>query len=121
MTSNKQINPLKINEIFCNPDSHYIVPIYQREYAWNGKNISQLIIDIADYLKKSGFLEKKPEIIPYYIGSLVTFTRKDGKQELIDGQQRLTTLTLLLDYIKNNTLCSVSFENILEFECREDS
>lgn len=121
MTSNKQINPLKISEIFCSPESHYIVPIYQREYAWNERNISQLIIDIADYLKKSGFLEKKPNITPYYIGSLVTFTRKDGTQELIDGQQRLTTLTLLLDYIKNNTKCSVSFENILEFECREDS
>lgn len=79
----------------------YVIPIYQRNYEWGEPQITQLIQDIVDYILKSKGLENKPK---YYIGSLVTYERKlEGSviYETIDGQQRLTTLTILLTVIKN--------------------
>ena len=68
-------------------DEHYIVPLYQRGYAWEEEHIVQLIDDIMDV----------PMDGQYYIGSLIVHRRKDAF-EVIDGQQRLTTLFLLLKY-----------------------
>src|SRR5690554_4587822 len=74
-----------IREIF---ESNYIVPLYQRNYAWTDDEIHQLLRDIYEnYLKDpNGF---------YFIGTLVVLKRKNGDFEVIDGQQRLTTLSLI--------------------------
>lgn len=79
----------------------YVIPIYQRNYEWGEPQITQLIQDIVDYILKSKASENKPK---YYIGSLIAYERKlEGSviYETIDGQQRLTTLTILLNVIKN--------------------
>ncbi|WCM43183.1 DUF262 domain-containing HNH endonuclease family protein [Flavobacterium sp. CBA20B-1] len=79
----------------------YVIPIYQRNYEWGEPQITQLIQDIVDYILKSKVSENKPK---YYIGSLIAYERKlEGSvnYETIDGQQRLTTLTILLNVIKN--------------------
>lgn len=79
----------------------YVIPIYQRNYEWGEPQITQLIQDIVDYIIINKEKEKKTK---YYIGSLITYERKlDGSviYETIDGQQRLTTLTILLNVIKN--------------------
>lgn len=79
----------------------YVIPIYQRNYEWGEPQITQLIQDIVDYILKSKVSENKPK---YYIGSLIAYERKlEGTviYETIDGQQRLTTLTILLNVIKN--------------------
>lgn len=73
--------------------NRYIIPIYQRNYAWGEAEITQLIQDIADY-------QKKDESKPYYIGTLVVYKRDDGIFEIIDGQQRFTTLVLLALLLK---------------------
>lgn len=90
------IAQLKIKDLFMGGDS-YQIPIYQRNYAWKEKEISQLIQDIADSAKT----DKAKD---YHIGTLVVFERpndlKKGVYETIDGQQRLTTLVLLLCSIK---------------------
>ena len=75
----------------------YLIPIYQRNYDWGEKETLQLIEDIADYA-----CQKSDE--NYYIGSLVAFHRvKNGDEfyETIDGQQRLTTLTILMNVLHN--------------------
>lgn len=79
----------------------YVIPIYQRNYEWGEPQVTQLIQDIVDYILKSKVSENKPK---YYIGSLIAYERKlEGSvnYETIDGQQRLTTLTILLNVIKN--------------------
>lgn len=79
----------------------YVIPIYQRNYEWGEPQITQLIQDIVDYILKSKVSEDKPK---YYIGSLIAYERKlegNSTYETIDGQQRLTTLTILLNVIKN--------------------
>jgi hypothetical protein len=84
-----------LKELFSS-DS-YAIPIYQRNYAWREAEITQLIQDIVDYAKKNSNSN-------YYIGTLIVWERKnEGKisYETIDGQQRLTTLSILLSLIKN--------------------
>ncbi|MDO4964450.1 MAG: DUF262 domain-containing protein, partial [Streptococcus gallolyticus] len=61
----------------------YIIPLYQRNFAWTYDEIEQLIVDVAD-----ACVEKKDA---YYIGTLVV----DADNKIIDGQQRTTALTLI--------------------------
>jgi hypothetical protein len=87
-----------IKELFSS--DNYIIPIYQRNYAWGESEITQLIQDIVDYIDKS---KKETVKSRYYIGSLIAYERKSEgtvNYETIDGQQRLTTLTILLSVIK---------------------
>lgn len=63
------------------------IPRYQREYAWEKKNVETLINDV------------KPG---YYLGNIITFG-SDDKKEIIDGQQRLITIFLILIAIRNLT------------------
>lgn len=99
--SDKQPKYYSIKELFRSDD--YVIPIYQRNYEWGEPQITQLIQDIVDYIVKSknNNSESEPR---YYIGSLIAYERKlEGSviYETIDGQQRLTTLTILLNVIKN--------------------
>ena len=111
----KMVNNAKnIKEILAN--DNYIIPRYQRNYAWGKAEISQLIKDIEEFFPKEN-KEKKS----YYLGSLVCFKREDGSFELIDGQQRHTTITLINLVLKNwqNVIENiVSFSN-LKFDSRK--
>jgi uncharacterized protein with ParB-like and HNH nuclease domain len=73
----------------------YIVPDYQREYVWTDKEIQQLLDDINDEIDAGSSHE-------YFIGTvLVSPTEEKSRHEVIDGQQRLTTLFLLLCSLRN--------------------
>lgn len=85
--------------IFTSEEHQYIIPLYQREYAWGEKQIARLIDDICD-----------AEGRKYYIGTLIVAERNDGKLEVIDGQQRLTTLFLLLNCLGKETKVHLTFE-----------
>lgn len=87
-------NAKNIKEILAN--DNYIIPRYQRNYAWGKAEISQLIKDIEEFFSNENNEEKS-----YYLGSLVCFKREDGNFELIDGQQRHTTITLINLVLKN--------------------
>lgn len=89
---NNDIVEFSIKQLLSD-DKVYVVPMYQRNYAWGEGEINQLIQDIVDYY------QKKHE--RYYIGTLVVYQRNDGNLEIIDGQQRFTTLSLLTIYLKN--------------------
>lgn len=101
-SQNQGIARLSIKELFDGQDK-YIIPIYQRNYAWGEQEVAQLIDDIHRH-----------EQGKYYLGSLTVKKRDDGF-EVIDGQQRLTTLFLLLSVLE------YSFGLGLSFEHRENS
>lgn len=85
-----------INDIFFeNADTVYNIPIYQRNYAWQREEVENLIHDVYDSMKKN----PKGD---YYIGTLVTHRRDENVFEVIDGQQRLTTLFIILCAMKDN-------------------
>ncbi|HJP94304.1 MAG TPA: DUF262 domain-containing HNH endonuclease family protein [Pyrinomonadaceae bacterium] len=76
-------------------ENFYIVPDYQREYVWTDKEIHQLLDDINDEIDVGSTQE-------YFIGTvLVSPTEQKSHHEVIDGQQRLTTLFLLLCCMRN--------------------
>ncbi len=109
---------LSIGELF-NGQERYIIPMYQRNYAWEEGEITQLIEDVLDYLKDNN--ERY-----YHIGSLVVFKRTHtGEFEVIDGQQRLTTLSLLIAYLRKERSVADLLEHHkspkIDFECRENS
>ena len=113
--NNNFIKPeeISVSNLFDNIE--YVIPIYQRNYAWGEKEIIQLLIDINDSGKKSN----------YYLGNLIVDKNKPNSFYVIDGQQRLTTLFLLFKCLyendeeyKNNWY---SIQNSLRFEAREIS
>lgn len=117
----ESISELSIRELLDGSKDRYMIPMYQRNYAWDEGEITQLIQDILDYLPQGDYKPRK-----YYIGSLVVFERgvaQSGIFEVIDGQQRLTTLSLLAAYIKNSRLVAVEWFNSLNiyFDSRENS
>ena len=96
-----------VEQVFNN--NEYLIPIYQRNYAWSRFEIEQLLDDINDIdINKT----KK-----YYLGNLIVNERSINCFEVIDGQQRLTTLFLLLCFLNNQSIN----EGTLKFEARETS
>ena len=87
----------------------YMIPVYQRNYAWEEDEITALIKDVYDSACKN------PKA-PYYIGTLVTYKRGDSEYEVIDGQQRLTTIYIIL-----KALGVKQFRNKLTYGARKVS
>ena len=73
------------------------IPLYQRPYAWTTEQVGELLDDIA------GAMESDSEA-PYFLGSVVLI-KGEGKSlsEVVDGQQRLTTLTMLFSVLRELT------------------
>ncbi|WP_448011404.1 DUF262 domain-containing protein [Bacillus altitudinis] len=84
----------------------YKIPIYQRNYAWGEVHIQQLIDDIYTHTSSDS----------YYLGTLIVDQKDTNLYEVIDGQQRLTTLYLLETFLEMNIL-----KEALTFEAREKS
>jgi hypothetical protein len=117
--SDKNIYTINVGELF--ESGTYVIPIYQRNYAWGEGEVKQLIQDIADF--SEAYPDKQ-----YSIGTLVVFERyEDGKTiyETIDGQQRLTTLNILFAVLHREFAeClseKVNFQLNLKFDARKVS
>ncbi len=71
----------------------FVIPEYQRPYAWTDEQVETLFEDLWDFTATSGGTERDGS---YFLGSVVAYENEDGEQEIIDGQQRITSLFLLL-------------------------
>ena len=75
----------------------FLIPDYQRPYAWEEKECQTLWDDLFAFSFPDNDCDKfDRHNDEYFLGPIVTFLNEDKKQEIIDGQQRLTTLMLLL-------------------------
>ncbi len=132
MTNNiNTTTPINVTKLF-NESVQYEIPIYQRNYAWKAEHIEQLIDDIYDNQKRN---QKDKQENNYYLGNLIVNQKESNIFEVIDGQQRLTTLFLLLKYlelkppsdslkfeardISNKTLKNIGSESNREFMVSE--
>lgn len=120
----KELPAFSIRQLFERNDS-YVIPIYQRNYAWGQGEVAQLIQDVYDYAFSK---DENQRIQNYYIGTLVVYERViDGKTfyETIDGQQRLTTLNIVLNAIHRlfgKTLkAPIQYRPNLNFDSRKKS
>jgi len=112
-TKNLPLKEMSISEIFNGDKATYEIPIYQRNYAWEKDEISALIQDVYDAYEadKANTSNKRK----YFIGTLVSFQKGDKVYEVIDGQQRLTTINLILSVLK------ISMNNKLTYRARKKS
>src|SRR5690554_662146 len=82
----------------------YTVDYYQREYSWQQKHIEQLVTDLTTaFLNEYEPRHERTEVEnynSYYLGPFV-LSEKGGKRSIIDGQQRLTSLTLILIFLNH--------------------
>src|SRR4051794_22956689 len=88
----------------------FFVPAYQRGYRWGEQEVRQLLDDIRE---SNG--------ATYYLQPIVVKAREDGSWELIDGQQRLTTLYLVFEYLRREHLPAAGANYSITYETREGS
>lgn len=82
--------------LFSDKKSDFLIPDYQRPYAWEEGQCQTLWDDIFAFAFPDNNCDKFDSNEEYFLGSIVTFENERNKKEVIDGQQRLTTLMLLL-------------------------
>lgn len=104
-----------IEEVFM---SEYVIPLYQRNFAWKEDQILKLLQDIyqafLEWHKTKTDSSNYEKSQNYYLGTLVVKERDDGRMEVIDGQQRLTVLSLIKRELDPN------FSNRLFYDSREE-
>ena len=85
-------------------DTKYGIDYYQREYKWQTKQIVELVTDLTTaFLEEYQPQHERKDVASYghyFLGSIV-ISQPDEKKQIVDGQQRLTSLTLLLIYLHN--------------------
>lgn len=110
-TEEKIYAPLSSDKeiLSLSPDRIYTIPDFQREIRWANENVAQLIDDIY-----SG---------PKYLGNVILTQHSDDQFSIIDGQQRITILTMILSCIKKYfdeqidvfSPCKLEIESFSEF------
>lgn len=85
---------LSIKQLFGNADALYQIPRYQRPYSWGDEQLEKLWEDL---------LEAKESDPNYFLGSIITAKPEESSNyiDIVDGQQRLTTLSILLCVIRD--------------------
>lgn len=118
--SEQQITLKKVTDLRVdgsNQPIRYRIPAYQRGYRWEPQQVIQLLEDIRDFTKREN---PQPEEF-YCLQPLVLRLNEDGAFEVVDGQQRLTTLLLILRHF--NDRLSMRFQQTLyslEYETRPE-
>ncbi len=97
----------KVQDILTE-NKKYIIPSYQRPYSWTVDNAEQLIDDIYE--------SSQSEEREYFIGSMICINKGQNQYEVVDGQQRLTTLSIIVSELKKRyqykvlkTICKKEF------------
>ena len=94
--SKLNVDQKNIRLLLADKKADFLIPDYQRPYAWSEEECQTLWEDIFDFAIPEGDATKFNSEEEYYLGPIVTFKNNNNKLEVIDGQQRLTTLMLLL-------------------------
>lgn len=92
MSAKLEAKEQKLLKVFSD-DYRFEIPDYQRPYSWTTEQTGELLEDLLNAMPENGKIE---DASPYFFGSIVIIKEDEGaKSEVVDGQQRLTTLTML--------------------------
>ncbi|WP_083435459.1 DUF262 domain-containing protein [Pseudarthrobacter siccitolerans] len=91
----------------------FFVAAYQRGYRWGRHEVRQLLEDIKTHKREAG----RGEPTDYYLQPIVVLKRDGGSWELVDGQQRLTTLFLITKYVATK-IADSKLDYLLTYETR---
>ena len=100
-TTNIDVNKQNVVDLLKSGKDHpFIIPEYQRPYAWSDDEIIPLFDDLWEFsIERTTSKSAKT----YFLGSIVSFENDQGEKEIIDGQQRITSLFLLLRAVYTNS------------------
>ena len=84
-----RVDTVTIEELLGQGSARYQVPPFQRNYAWGNDEIEQMLDDFFP-------TEESPDDTPYFLGSIVLAFQESGEHLILDGQQRLITVSLIL-------------------------
>lgn len=118
----KQVNPrLKSIAEFLDGQHHFVIPSYQRGYRWEERQVRDLLDDILEFQNEVKGKRESTVGEFYCLQPIVVMKLGDGRWEVIDGQQRLTTLLILLSSLKPQLDLLRLPRNLfsLEYETRE--
>lgn len=115
--SKLNIDQKSIKSLFSDNKSDFLIPDYQRPYAWQVTECQTLWEDTFSFAIPENDYQKFKSGDEYFLGPIVTFKNSDGKLEIIDGQQRLTTLMLLLRALYTHYLVA---QDALTVKTREE-
>ncbi|PGH24341.1 DUF262 domain-containing protein [Fusobacterium animalis] len=94
MATTISVNKQTIEQFLLNARTKpFVIPEYQRPYSWTSDQIDTLFNDIWEFTCNEGGTDKEGT---YFLGSIVSYENDKGEQEIIDGQQRITSIFLLL-------------------------
>jgi hypothetical protein len=106
MVTEALLEPKAVGDVI----GHFYVPAYQRGYRWGLDEVKRLLDDI-----------RQSEGSAYYLQPVVVKPMEDGRWELVDGQQRFTTLYLIFQFMKDQGLQSQGANFTLEYQTRPGS
>lgn len=100
-------------------NNKFIIPEYQRPYAWTDEQIQTLFDDLVEYtLMQNSNSEKESN---YFLGTVVSYENEYGEKEIIDGQQRITSLFLLLRAIYSKLDSMTETDEVKNFKSQIES
>lgn len=103
MSSDIQVQKSKLSEVLYN--HRYKIDVFQREYKWQDPQIEALINDLTScfykFFQEGDTIESYESYGTYFMGSIVLCKDKKNNLSIVDGQQRLTTFTILLVYLSH--------------------
>lgn len=121
--TNKRL--LEVKSIGVIVEGHYkfTIPSYQRGYRWGEREVEELLNDVFCHANEQKFFEvKNKKFKSYYLQPIVVKKTEKQEYEVIDGQQRLTTIYLLYKYFnKADDLCNLPPKYTISYDAREQS
>lgn len=114
--SDNELTLRPINDLLEKPEQFFI-PAYQRGYRWTKRQVEDLLNDIRDFQKDSESALKET----FYCLQPLVVRKKGEKWELVDGQQRLTTIHIILSYLEDIMKIVKKECYTLQYETREGS
>ena len=94
--SKLNVDQKTIKDLLTDKSANFLIPDYQRQYAWEENECQTLWDDIFSFAFPDNNKDAFKGSDEYFLGAIVTFKNDRGQSEVIDGQQRLTTILLLL-------------------------
>lgn len=93
MTTTINVDKRSVKQLLeTGKNKKFVIPEYQRPYAWSDEQIQVLFDDLSEYTHNINDDDEST----YFLGTIVSYENENHEQEIIDGQQRITTLFLLL-------------------------
>lgn len=115
MATTIEVNKQSVKQLLeTGKDKKFVIPEYQRPYAWSDEQIQTLFDDLVEYTENNSEST-------YFLGTIVSYENDNHEQEIIDGQQRITSLFLLLRAIYSKLSSMVETPESKNFKAQIES